>query len=299
MSDPSTLDVPERPDRGRWPFEARPLGPPGPGAEILGVDLSRALDVAVFAALHEAFLTWQVLVFRDLDLPPAAHVALARQFGEVQVHVMNQYHEPEHPEIYFLSNLDDSGRPSGAHPDQGTMSWHTDGSWRERTGLVTLLYSEVVPERGGETHFCDMYAAWEALSAERQQQLRPLRAVHNLDFSRNRRHGHEPMTEAQRAAVPPVTHPIVRTHPETDRTCLFLGDHAECIEGMDYEAGRALVDAVNAEAIHPDRVYEHRWRPGELVLWDNRCTLHRATGYDTATQPRVMRRCTVLGDAPR
>ena len=143
-----------------------------------------------------------------------------------------------------------------------------------------------------------MYAAWEALPPERQAALRPLRAIHNLDFSRNRRHGHEPMSEAQRRAVPPVSHPVVRTHPETGRECLFLGDHAECIEGMDYAEGRRLVDELNAEAIRADRVYEHHWRPGELVLWDNRCLMHKANGDYDHSQVRYLYRVMLKGDRP-
>ena len=106
------------------------------------------------------------------------------------------------------------------------------------------------------------------------------------------------MTEAQRNRVPPVDHPIVRTHPETGRRCLFLGDHAEYIVGMDYDAGRAMIEALNAAAIHPDLTYEHRWSPGQMLVWDNRCVLHRATEFDVAHEPRVIRRCTVLGEVP-
>jgi alpha-ketoglutarate-dependent taurine dioxygenase len=107
------------------------------------------------------------------------------------------------------------------------------------------------------------------------------------------------MTDAQRREVPPVDHPIVRTHPDTGRKCLFLGDHAEYIAGMAYHEGRALIDELNALAVHPDLTYEHRWTPGELIVWDNRCLMHRATGYDPAVQRRVVRRCTVLGEVPQ
>ena len=106
------------------------------------------------------------------------------------------------------------------------------------------------------------------------------------------------MTDAQRLAVPPVDHPVVRTHPETGRKCLYLGDHAESIVGMPYDEGRALIETLNRLAIHSDLTYEHRWTPGEMLVWDNRCTMHRATGYDPRTQRRVVRRCTVLGEVP-
>ncbi len=281
-----------------WPFQVRPLSP-NLGAELIGIDLARGIDAKTFDAVYEAFLRYQVLLFGAQDLPPGRQVEFARRFGEVQVHVMNQYHADGFPELYRLSNLDANGNPNGRHPDKGTLVWHTDGSWQRVTGLATIIYAEVVAGEGGETHFCDMYGAYERLSAEWKLRIANLRAVHNLDFSRTRRHGEEPMTEAQRNAVPPVDHPVVRTHPDTGRKCLFLGDHAEYIVGMSYEEGRSLIEELNALAINPDLTYEHHWTPGQMLVWDNRCVLHRATGYDPATQKRVIRRCTVLGESPR
>ena len=280
------------------PITIRPLSP-RLGAEIVGVDLAKGVDDALFAAIYEAFLQYQVLLFRGQDLPPGKQVEFARHFGEVQIHVMNQYHADGHPELYRLSNLDEQGNPTGKHPDKGTLAWHTDGSWKERTGQATILYAEIVPEEGGETYFCDMYGGYERLSPEWKARIANLRAVHNLDFSRTRRHGEDPMTEAQRCEVPPVAHPIVRTHPETGRKCIFLGDHAEYVEGMDYGAGRALIEELNVLAVHDEFTYAHRWQPGELIVWDNRCLMHRAADYNPATQRRVIRRCTVLGDVPR
>jgi taurine dioxygenase len=271
---------------------------PAIGAELSGIDFAVGISDALFAEIRRAWLRYQVLLFPAQDIAPGAQVALARHFGEVQIHVMNQYHADGHPELYRLSNLDEHGNPNGKHPDKGTLAWHTDGSWRRRTGQATIIYGEIVPNVGGETHFCDMYGAYERLSPAWKARIAGLRAVHNLDFSRNRRHGHEPMTAEQKEATPPVDHPIVRTHPETGRKCLFLGDHAEYIVGMPYDEGRALIDELNALAVHADLTYEHRWTPGELIVWDNRCTMHRATEYDPATQRRVVRRCTVIGDVP-
>ena len=280
-----------------WPFSVRPLTP-RLGAEISGVELARDIPDPLFGALYRAFLRFQVLLFPPQDLPPARQVEFARRFGEVQIHVMNQYHADGFPELYRLSNLDENGRPTGRHPDKGTLAWHTDGSWQRVTGQATIIYGEVMPESGGETHFCDMYGAYERLSAPGKARIDGLRAVHNLDFSRNRRHGEEPMTEEQRRARPPVDHPIVRTHPETGRKCVYLGDHAESIVGMPYDEGRALIEELNALIVHPDLSYEHRWTTREMIVWDNRCVLHRATPFDEATQGRVIRRCTVLGETP-
>ena len=280
-----------------WPFSVRPLTP-NLGAEIIGVNLAEGVDDKVFRAIYQAFLQYQVLLFGPRNLPSAQQVSFARRFGEVQIHVMNQYHADGFPELYRLSNLDANGKPNGRHPDKGTLEWHTDGSWRRVTGQATIIYGEVVAGTGGETQFCDMYGAFDRLDPPWKARIANLRAVHSLDFSRTRRHGEDPMTEAQRLATPPVDHPVVRTHPETGRDCLYLGDHAEYIVGMPYDEGRAVIEELNALAVHPDLTYEHRWQPGELIVWDNRCLMHRATAYDPYTQSRVVRRCTVLGDVP-
>jgi len=274
----------------------RPLAG-GLGAEVCGRQVAE-IDHATFPAIYAAFLEHQLLLFRDQVLPPGAQVAFARRFGEVQVHVMDQYHAGEYPELYTLSNLDAAGNPTGKHPDRGTLVWHTDGSWRRATGQATMLYAERIPSTGGGTGFADMYSAYDALDPAEQERLAGMRAVHNLDFSRNLRHGEEPMTEAQRAAVPPVDHPIVRTHPETGRKCIFLGDHAESILGMGYAEGRAFIDTLNERIVTLARIYTHRWRPGDFMAWDNRCLLHRAESYDIAREPRVIRRCTVIGEVP-
>jgi alpha-ketoglutarate-dependent taurine dioxygenase len=143
-----------------------------------------------------------------------------------------------------------------------------------------------------------MYSAYDLLPAAMKARIEGRRAVHNFDFSRTRRHGEDPLTAEQKAKVPPIAHPIVRTHPDTGRKAIFLGDHAEWIEGIDYEEGRALIEEINRMITPPARVYTHIWSPRECMVWDNRCTLHRATGFDEARLKRVMRRCTIVGDRP-
>jgi taurine dioxygenase len=280
-----------------WPFTVTPLHPVL-GCEITGITLQQAVSPALFAKVYEAFLDYQLILFRDVDLPPPTQVAFARNFGEVQRHVLSQYGYKDHPEIYLLTNLDADGNPSGKHPDKGTLYWHTDGSWKERTGQATMMYSEIVPPPGlgGETQFADMYSAYDSLPAATKAKIEGRRAVHNLDFSRRRRHGEDFLTDKQKAEVPPVAHPIVRTHPETGRKTIFLGDHAEWIEGMDYDEGRALIEDINAAITPTASVYSHTWSPRQCIVWDNRCLLHRATGFDEAKQKRVMRRCTINGD---
>ncbi len=283
--------------REDWPFEVKPLHPHF-GCEISGISLEEATSDATFPKIYEAFLTYQLILFRGVDLAPALQVALARRFGEVQVHVMNQYHGyADQPEIYVLSNVGTDGAPNGKHPDRGTLHWHTDGSWRPTPGLATMMYSERVPSVGGETEFADMYTAYDRLDDGWKARIAGLRAIHNLDFSRTRRHGEDPMTAAQKAAVPPVPHPVARPHPDTGRLAMFLGDHAETIEGWDYQHGRDFIEELSTLITPPDLVYSHKWQPGECMVWDNRCLLHRARPFDTAKEIRVMRRCTTLGAA--
>ena len=268
------------------------------GAEITGLTMHATTAANWFPKLREAFTDYGLLVIRGNDISMADQVELGRSFGDVQLHEMDQYRRADYPEIYFLSNLDEHGKPMGKHPDQGTLYWHTDGSWRDRTGLATIMVADEVPQKGGETHFCCMEAAYAGLDNETKAALSKLKAIHSLDFSRNRRHSHEPLTEEQKAKVPPASHPLVRTHPETGRKSLFLGDHAECIEGWDYSRGRSFIDRINSTATSPQFCYIHAYERGDIVIWDNRRLLHKAAKYDTAKEKRVMRRTTVLGDVP-
>ena len=277
--------------------EMHPLNPYF-GADITGIDVSKGVDDAEFSQIWDNFNEYGLISLRGQHLSVDDQVKLGRRFGDVQIHVMNQYHISGHPEVYYLSNLDEDGNPNGKHPDKGTMFWHTDGSWRDRPGLATIMVAEIIPDEGGETHFYCTEAGYAALDDDTKAKVQGLRVTHNLDFSRNRRHGEEPMTEAQKKAAPPVTHPMVRTHPVTGRKSLFLGDHAECIEGMDYEEGRKLIEELNAQMVRPEFVYAHKYRLGDIIAWDNRRTLHKSTPYDVATERRVMRRTTILGDPP-
>jgi alpha-ketoglutarate-dependent 2,4-dichlorophenoxyacetate dioxygenase len=283
-----------------WPFQVTPLHL-ALGCEIKGITLEQAVSPAMFAKVHEAFLEYELILFRDVDLPPALQVAFAKNFGEVNVHVLSQYHGYGHPEIYMLSNKDENGRPSGKHPDRGTLYWHTDGSWRDRTGQATMMYSEELPPpgKGGETQFADMYAGYEMLPADIKKKIEGKNAIHNFTFSRQRRHGEDPLTAAQSAKVPPVAHPIVRTHPETGRKALCLGNHATHIVGVPQIESAAILAELLQHATQRRFVYTHRWRPGDLVVWDNRVLLHRLVLGDTLHRHRrIMHRSVVAGTVP-
>jgi taurine dioxygenase len=254
----------------------------------------------VLAGIHKAFLQYQVLLFPPQEVPPAQQVKLAQCFGEVQIHVMNQYHADGFPELYRLSNLNDDGKPNGKHPDKGTLEWHTDGSWQRVTGHATVIYGEVMPDpgQGGQTHFCDMYGAYERLSSEWKDRIVNLRAVHNLDFSRTRRHGEDPMTEDQRKAVPPVDHPIVRTHPETGRKALYVNvAHTSGIEGLTNAESASLLSFLFEHQVKPEFTCRWAWEPNCLAFWDNRCTQHNPIN-DYDGYRRVLHRITLQGDKP-
>ncbi|MEO2031955.1 MAG: TauD/TfdA family dioxygenase [Planctomycetaceae bacterium] len=263
------------------------------GAKIEGVDLARELNDDLFNEIYQAFLHYQVLIFSDQDIPPERQLEFGRRFGEPQVHVLNQFHDRRFPELYVLSNLDEKGQPDGRHPDPGTLYWHTDGSWTKRRTIATMLYSIETPRQGGETQFANMYRAYDALTGSMKKRLDALEAVHHLNFHKQRRDP-TPLTAEQVRSAPPVRHAVVRHHPETGQQTIYLGDMAESIVDLNREEGRALIERLNDFITRSEFVFSHKWSPREFVVWDNRCTLHRSTPYDTGTERRVMRRLTVL-----
>ena len=269
------------------------------GAEILNYKLSKDLNHKSFKEILKTFNEYGILLFRNQNLSIKNQVSFGRKFGKVLIHAVNQNHAKGHPEIYVLSNLNNNGQPSGKHPDQGSLYWHTDGSWRKITGQATIMVADIIPSKGGETHFCCMENAYDSFSDSMKLKIDDLFAIHNLDFSRNRRHGHDPLSKKQKNNAPPVIHPVVRTHPNTSRKSLFLGDHAEYIEDMDYSKGRNFIERLNKLATKTKFIYKHKYKEGDVLVWDNRRLLHKGTKYDTANVKRVMRRTTIIGEAPK
>ena len=277
-------------------LELEPISPMM-GAELRGVDLAR-LDDAMFPAIRAAFNRHMLLRFPAQRLTPPELIAFSRRFGELQIHVLDEYRHPRYPEIYLLSNVDRvTGRTTGYHPDRGTLVWHSDLSFQARPALATILYGLEVPKTGGDTLFADMRAAYDALPDATKRKVAPLRGIHDLDYSRTRA-GAAPMTEKQRAEAPPVSHPMVRTHPETGRKGLYISHHISRIEGMAPDAARGLLEELMAHATQPRFVYRNTWRTGDVVMWDNRCTMHCATEYDASEERRVIHRTVVKGDVP-
>jgi taurine dioxygenase len=265
------------------------------GAEVTGLDLSQPLDEGDVAAIWAVFLEHLVLVFPDQDMTEAQQVAFCRRFGPVQYQVMDHLHADEHPEIYLLTNVEEAGGTTGRHTDESSLVWHTDAAWKEAPAMATFLYALELPSEGGDTLFADMHAAYEALDDDMKARLRGLTAAQDWAFARHKWH----MSEEQiRNVSNPPDHPVVRTHPETGRKGIYLGEHTSQVSGLPFEEGHRLRNEINALATRPEFVYRHHWRPCELVMWDNRCVLHKSTPFDSASERRVLRRVCLDGDRP-
>lgn len=273
------------------------------GAKVTGIDASRPATEDQVEELVEALPTFGVLVFPEQHIEDGDQVAFGRAFGALEILPEPEKRKKAHPEIFDLTNV----RPDGALVDfdesqsvflRGTERWHTDSSYREIPCLASMLYAVEVPDEGGETEFANMYAAYEALPESRKAELDGLRVVHSYEYSRSTNPGRmEPMDEAEKAKLPPVEHPLVRRH-TSGRKSLYLGTHASHIAGMAVEEGRAMLQELQDFATRERFIHQHRWSPRDLVVWDNRCTLHRLRPYDIASKRRVMRRITVAGDGP-
>jgi len=277
-------------------MEARPLTDTF-GAEIVGVDVSRPLADTICQSLRDAFHKHAVLLLRGQTLTQRQLVDFSRGFGELVVHVLSQYNASAVPEVMRLSNRDEAGNVVVFH--NGAEAWHSDLSFMKVTSLGTILYGVAVPPSGGNTLFADCYAAYDTLDDAMKARLQGLRAIHSFSRYQGRRFADRPLTAEQRAQTPDVSHPVVRTHPVTGRKSLYIGDDViSHVDGMDEHAGKRLIDDLLRHATQDRFVYRHRWRPGDIVLYDNRCTLHRVTEYDSAAYERTLWRTSLKGDIP-
>lgn len=268
------------------------------GEEVVGVDLSAPLDDATFGAIEDLFNRRSVVVFRDQALTPAQLVAFSERFGEVETPLLNQFTLPEAPKVLVLSNVKEGDKPKGAHR-QGHL-WHTDLTYMPEPSLGSLLYGVEVPPEGGDTLFASILAAYDALPEARQQALDGLKAVHSYPHAYAQLYPErEPLTEEQKARVPDIVHPLVRTHPATGRKALYMGEYIiKEIEGLSDAETRALVEELIAHITRDEFIYRHKWRAGDLLMWDNRGVVHHATDYDDRKYRRVMHRTTIKGDRP-
>ncbi|MGE4218156.1 MAG: TauD/TfdA dioxygenase family protein [Alphaproteobacteria bacterium] len=271
------------------------------GAEVDGFDCRRPVDAATREAILAALFKHQFLVFRDQSLSKQEQVDFSAAFGPLEQHVNKGNHGYDIPYFHMVTNIGEDGRPLPPAPADkvynGTSTWHTDKSYMPNPSLATLLHAVEVPTAGGETLFANLYAAYEALDSDRQQALDGRRAVHSwqqsLVNSRSRA-----ATDEEIALAPPVVHPLIRTHPGTGRKALYIGLHASHIDDMPEEDGRALLFELLDFATQARFVAAHRWRVGDLVMWDNASLLHRGADYDRQSQRRVLHRTVIRGSVP-
>ena len=263
------------------------------GVEVRGVELSGALDSEIADRLRAAFVEHVVLVFRDQSLTPEGLLAFTRLFGEPMAHPLNtRRHLDGFPDILVLENQ--PGLPSARND-----YWHSDISHLERPPTATLLYARTVPEGRGDTMYCNMRRAYEALSAGMKDAIANLRAWHSPEATirRNNEEHNDGLPIVD--PPPPHLHPVVRTHPDTGHRALYINPHFTThFEDMTREESRTLMEPLIAQATRPENIYRHHWREGDLVMWDNRSAMHYAVRDYDETMPRLMWRTTTAGEVP-
>jgi len=272
------------------------------GSEIRDIDLSEPVDDALFGEIEAALNRTHLLVFRDqARLVPERQIAFSRRFGPLQIHVQRKFLLPGHPEILVVSNEFRNGEPIGL-VDAGKY-WHSDLSYMAEPSLGSLLHAQVLPADGGDTLFVNMHAAYDALPETVKQRIATLNAEHSY-LARNayqsRLHPDRPQLDpGQAASVPPVVHPMVRVHPGNKRPALFVNEgFTTRVTGLPPDESDALLQSLFRHSTEPRFTYRHHWLPHDLVFWDNRSTMHLATGCPD-DQPRTLYRTTVQGDKPR
>jgi len=272
-------------------FAVRPLSG-ALGAEIVGVDLRAPLDDAAFAQIRDAWHRHLVILLRDQELSEEDEVRFGERFGPPAV-IHTKEFVRGHPAVMLISNIREDGKPIGALPD-GEMQFHSDQCHQERPAMASMLYAIEVPARGGNTLFANGYLAYETLPAEIRRRIDGRKALNAYDY-----YGAAMKRGALPAeGVPCYAHPVVRTHPATGRRALYVNRLMTVrIEGMPAPESDELLAFLFDHQERPEFIYEHVWRPGDLLMWDNRCTLHARTDF-SPNERRLMRRVTILGEKP-
>jgi len=273
---------------------------PSFAAEIGDVDLSKEIAPSDLLTIKDAFTKYAVLIFPDQHLSQDQHLDFARHFGPLETTIALHRKDAKlrvRKEFADVSNLDPDNEVWGKDSRQrnfqlGNRLWHTDSSFKRLPALASLLYARSIPTIGGHTEFADERAAYDALAEDMKRRLACLVAEHSI-FNSRARLGFSNFSDEERQGMPPVPQAVVRTIPESGRKSLYLASHAGRIFGMPEPDGRALIDKLVAHATQRQFVYSHRWRVHDLVIWDNRCTMHRGTEFDDLRWKRDMQRATV------
>ena len=264
---------------------------------VEGVDFQEPPSDELAGELRQALWDHQVLCIRGQTVGPSEYLRAIRVFGEPQIRPEIP-HVEGFPEVTTLSSEDRDTKGDGKRLVAGAH-WHSDDTFMARPSALTVLYGIVVPEVGGDTQYANMYAAYEALPAEKRAYLDTLKVVHTMKPARGGIGRTRSIAPEILAARPPSVHPLVRTHPETGRKALYVSrNRMDHIVGMEREDGHRLIDELVEHAVQPEFTYRHKWRRGDIVIWDNRCLMHKANGDYEEGARRFMQRIIVAGEVP-
>ena len=266
------------------------------GAEIVGVSLAEAIDAATQSQIRTLWHQHQILLFRDQQLEETDLVRFSADLGPLEIHLRTEYLSPDNPEILFISNIRENGRPIGILSDN-EVGWHYDQIYLPRPAVGSCLYSVILPESGGSTSFADMSAAYEQLPDEMKHRLEGKRAVQSYEAF-NKAYS-VPTSKEQKKKSQDIDHPIVRTHPYTGRKALYMcpGMTIQILGMSDAESAETL-EFLFDWTVREEFVYTHEWRLGDAILWDNASTMHRREPFNAGEQ-RLMKRTTILPQADR
>jgi taurine dioxygenase len=266
------------------------------GVEVCDIDVGAPMSETAFGEIYQAFLDHGILLFRNQDITREQHIAFSRRFGELDTHQsLPQDRHPNYPELLLVTNEPNAdGTPSNSR--YTGRQWHSDMSFTPVPSLGSLLKSWTVPEVGGDTLFANCTLAYETLSDGMKKLIANL---HGIQLAGTRKINYAPTgverAEEQKKLNPPIAQPVVRVHPETGKKALYLGEKVKRFDGMTEEESQPLIKYLNAHATKPEFVYRHQWRKNDILVWDNRCTMHQALGDFDETQRRHMERTTVMG----
>jgi alpha-ketoglutarate-dependent 2,4-dichlorophenoxyacetate dioxygenase len=270
------------------------------GARIFAVDLSQPLSDTDFDQIEIALNRYSLLLFEDQQMSDAAHLELTRRFGQLEEEHVSYYSRGEVTYIGLIGNIDADGNKVSARQmrsSTGNEMWHADSSFREIPAMYSIVCAYEVPAEGGETAFASAREAYQRLDQATRDRIDGRIGIHDYIYSRTQV-GEDAVTQGQRNYMRPVRQRLVRQNPVTGDKNVFVGSHVRQIEGIPDTEAKPLIEKLIAEITRPQSVYRHRWRAGDVVIWDNRCTLHRGYGYDVDKYRRRMHQTRVRGTCP-
>ena len=267
------------------------------GARINGLDLS-ALSEQQLSELHEAIDTYSLLCFPDQAMSDDRQLALTRRLGEPEAEHVTFGKTGKTTYFGSVGNINDEGIQQGnqhhnTRYQSGNHLWHSDSSFRQQPSYVSIMYPYEVPGEGGATEFVSQRAAYQRLNQGEQATYEGMTVIHDYVFSRTQT---APVDFNHAASLPPVKHPLIRTNPANQLKNLYIGSHARSIVGLDGMESRRIIDQLLENTTRAQDIFSHDWQVGEVVIWDNRCVLHRGTGFDADRWRRRMRQTRVVGD---